>query len=194
MKIAFINGSPRKKRGISAKLLRFLEEKLPGCEIVTGWAPSCDAYVFAFPLYVDGVPSSLLRELVAHEREMPAGARVYAIVNNGFYEGTQNANAIAILRNWSLRADLAWGQGIGAGGGPTMENLKFPMGRGPLTTLGRAMDTLAEHILAGGGGEDIYTKPDVPRWIYKLAGEAGMRKAGKQHGLRPKDMGQGVRT
>ena len=116
MRVAFINGSPRKSNSISLKLLRALEERLPGCEISRGWDTPGEAIVIAFPLYVDSLPSNLLRELEAHETGLPPGTPVYALANNGFYEGEQNAIAIAILRNWSLRAGLAWGQGAGLGG------------------------------------------------------------------------------
>jgi len=186
MKVAFINGSPRRGSGVSARLLRALEERLPGCEVSCGWGEACGAYVFAFPLYVDGIPSNLLRELVAHERGLPPGARIYAIVNNGFYEGEQNAPALAILRNWSRRAGLAWGQGIGVGAGPMLDSV--PPDRGPMKALGRALDTLAANILAGAGGEDIYTRPGFPRALYKLGGTASFRAEAKKNGLSKRDV------
>ena len=193
MKVAFINGSPRKGSGISARLLKCLEEKLPGCEIFHGWEESCDAYVFAFPLYVDGIPSNLLRELVAHEQDMPPGARVYAMINNGFYEGEQNTQAIAMLRHWCERAGLAWGQGVGVGAGeilkraPIMAMAKF-LARGSLKKYGQAMDTLAGHILAGDGGEDTCTKPGIPRWTYIFGGNISFRLAGRKNGLTKREM------
>ena len=186
MRIAFINGSPRGNSGISAKLLRALEERLPGCEVSHGWGEACDAYVFAFPLYVDGVPSNLLRELVEHEQGLPPGARTYAVVNNGFYEGEQNALALAILRNWSHRAGLAWGQGIGAGAGPMLDSV--PPDRRPMKALGCALDTLAANILAGAGGEDIYSRPGFPRALYKLGGTISFRAETKKNGLSKRDV------
>ena len=188
MKIAFINGSPRKNSGISAKLLHALEERLPGCEIVRGWGEPCDVYLFAFPLYVDGIPSNLLRELAEHETGLPPGARVYALVNNGFYEGGQNATAIAMLRNWSARAGLSWKQGAGIGGGPILESMSLPLGRGPLKNLGMALDTLAANILSGQSGESVYTRPGLPRWGYMLGGDVSFRAAAKKNGLSRRDI------
>lgn len=183
MKAACINGSPRKNRSVSLKLLQALKERLPGCEVVHGWDKSCDVLIIAFPLYVDGIPSNLLRELVAHEQDMPMGGRVYAVANNGFYEGEQNATAIAMLRHWSERAGLAWGMGVGVGAGSMLESGPVPVGRGPLKSLGRALDALAAHILAGESGEDIYTRPDMPRLLYRLGGELSFRAQAKKHGL-----------
>jgi len=195
-RVAFINGSPRGDSGVSTKLLKLLEAKLPGIEIVHGWraGTACDAFVFAFPLYVDGIPSNLLRELAAHENDMPPGARVYALVNNGFYEGTQNATAIAILRNWSARAGLAWGQGLGVGAGEILQQASLMamapfVARGSMKRFDRAMDTLAGHILAGDGGEDLYHTPDMPpRWGYMLGGDLSFRLAGKKNGLSKREM------
>ena len=200
MKVAFINGSPRKSNGITAELLAHLETKLPGCEITHGWeglseAPfACEggarraggAIVIAFPLYVDAIPSNLLRELAAHETGLPPGTPVYALVNNGFYEGEQNANAVAMLRHWSKRAGLAWGQGIGVGAGGIL-NSQQP-GRGPLKSLGKALDVLARNILAGESGSDIYTRPDFPRALYKLGAEISFRAAIRKNGLSRRDV------
>lgn len=197
MTVAIINGSPRKEQGISAALIKTITEKLPGCEIRRGWASCaagepCEAYLFVFPLYVDGIPSNLLRELVAHEGGMPPGARVYAVLNNGFYEGAQNAPAIAMLRSWCVRAGLAWGQAVGIGAGELLKReAVMALGkalRGPMKEFCRALDTLAGNILAGGGGADIYPNGGMPRWIYILGGNISMRQAGKQNGLTKREM------
>jgi hypothetical protein len=196
--VAFINGSPRKTGGNTAKLLRLLEQRLPGCEISHGWdslAPlreggaPCGAIVIAFPLYVDGIPSGLLRELAAHERDMPPGARVYVLVNNGFYEGEQNAVAVSMLRHWCARAGLAWGQGAGVAGeilAHVSLSVAGVIGLGAKCC--RALDTLAGHILAGAGGEDRYAGPNFPRPLYMLCGNITFRLAGKKNGLSGKDM------
>jgi len=193
-KVALINGSPRGERGVSAFLLNSLTEKLPGCEITRGWGEPCDAYVFAFPLYVDGIPSNLLRELAEHEQGLPQGTPVYAIVNNGFYEGAQNAVAIETLRNWCERAGLAWGQGIGVGAGGLVENLSVPLGKGPLKNVGRAMDALAKNITEGGASEDIFTTPNLPRWVYKIAGEVSFIQRARKNKLKRKDLNRQLDT
>jgi len=193
VKVAFINGSPRKNNGITARLLRVMEERLPGCEIVRGWEEPCDALLIAFPLYVDGIPSNMLRELIAHERGLPPGTRVYVLVNNGFYEGEQNAVAISMLRNWCVRAGLAWGQGVGIGAGEILKRepvmkMASVMARGSLKRYRAALDALAGHILAKEGGETLYTRPGMPRALYMFGGDISFRVSAKKNGLTKRDM------
>ena len=203
MKVAFINGSPRKDAGITARLLRVMEERLQGCEIVRGWdslapfacegggaaAPGgADAILIAFPLYVDGIPSNLLRELIEHEQGLPPGTRVYALVNNGFYEGEQNATAISMIRNWCARAKLAWGQGVGVGAGEILKReaimaMAAVVARGSLKRYNGALDALAANILAGKGGGDVCTRPGLSRAMYIRGGNISMRAAAKANGL-----------
>ncbi|MCL2298698.1 MAG: hypothetical protein FWC27_00950 [Firmicutes bacterium] len=193
MRVAFVNGSPRKEQGITARLLRVMEERLPGCEITRGWEEPCDALLIAFPLYVDGIPSNLLRELIAHEHSLKPGTRVYALVNNGFYEGEQNAGAISMLRNWCERAGLVWGQGIGVGAGEILKRepimaMATVVARGPLKKYNAALNSLAGHILAGEGGEDIYTNPGMPRAMYIFGGNISFRAAAKKNGLSKREI------
>ena len=133
MKIAVINGSPKKSDSASATLLKDLKTCFPK-EIsfidydlrVSTISPEIieefnqfDALVFAFPLYVDGIPSHLLSclcEIETYGIENKA-IHVYAIANCGFYEGKQNRNALHIMQNWCEKVGLIWGQGIGVGGG-----------------------------------------------------------------------------
>jgi len=199
MKITFINGSPRKQGGITARLLRVMEERLPGCEISHGWeaaSEGADAILIAFPLYVDGIPSSLLRELIEHEQRIPPGARVYTLVNNGFYEGEQNATAIAMLRNWCERAGLTWGQGLGVGAGEILKResimaMASVVARRSMKNYNQGLDTLAGNILAraapiafgAAGGEDIYTRPGMPRSLYIFGGNISFYASAKQKGL-----------
>jgi len=216
VKIAFINGSPRKEAGISARLLRAMEERLPGCEIVRGWespAPLREGgasaevggvssapavLLIAFPLYVDGVPSNLLRELIARERALPPGTRVYVLVNNGFYEGTQNAVAVSMLRNWCERAGLVWGQGVGVGAGEILKrealmSMANIFARRAVRKYNEALDTLAANILAEKGGEDIFTNPGIPRALYMRGGDLSFRANAKEHGLKRRDIRQKMR-
>ena len=191
MKIAFINGSPRPGETVSGYLLNALEKRLPNCEITHGWEEPCNIYVISFPLYVDGIPSQFLRELIAREQAMPPGARVYAIANNGFYEGAQNAAALSMLRNWTVRAGLVWGQGLGIGAGTSIP-LGEAMGRGSasMKMLGRALDTLAANILSGAACADLFTHPKFPRAIYMRAGDISFRLQGKKNGLTRREMQQ----
>jgi multimeric flavodoxin WrbA len=145
MKIALINGSPKHEGSASGIILEALRCRLSGdCEFAAGHAAKdgvagvretvagCGAIVFAFPLYVDGIPSHLLRVLDSIQGEVAVlapKAVVYAIANNGFYEGRQNALALEMMRHFCDASGLAWGQGMGAGGGGMMDSAPIGGGR-----------------------------------------------------------------
>jgi len=131
MKIALINGSPKIKDSASDCILQelkvflskqnntiieyhFRKPQLSIKEMEN--LVECDDLVFAFPLYVDGIPSHLLNCLTKLENYFQAvnekEIKVYSLVNCGFYEGHQNTLAIEIMENWCIKAGLQWGQGL----------------------------------------------------------------------------------
>ena len=132
MKTVLINCSPRKRFCASAYFL-FLQSLFVGGEKVKEKLRSpadharileqlrdARAVVFGLPLYVDGVPSHVLRFLEEMEvfcRENGLKFRVYCVANNGFIEGKQNEPLMQVFENFCVRAGLAWGGGVGIGGG-----------------------------------------------------------------------------
>jgi multimeric flavodoxin WrbA len=203
LRIALINGSPKAKDSASECLLEdlrmllkdsviseysFRSPELKNPDEVIGH----DVLVFAFPLYVDGVPSHLLyclevlkEQLKGHKTEI----KVYAICNAGFYEGHQNQYALQILRNWCIKSGVTWGQGIGIGGGGMVLSLKnVPHGKGPKKKVSLALDNLASNIMQKSSADNIYVKPGIPRFLYKLAAEMGWRQTIKANGLKTKDL------
>lgn len=208
MKIAFINGSPKSGESASASLLEDLKTLLSHGEVVSSdfhlGKPAIspeemeqlgdhDILVFAFPLYYDGIPSHLLRCLSQLEKyfssQKEKDIRVYALVNNGFYEGHQNALAIGMMKNWCVRAGLKWGQGLGCGAGGMILAVKnVPFRSRPKKKIGEALEELSGNIANKASGESIFVTMDIPRILYKLAGEMGWRQSIKANGLKKKDL------
>lgn len=132
MKTVLINCSPKKRFCASAYFL-FLQRIFLGGEKVNEKLRTpadharileqlrdAQAVVFGLPLYVDGVPSHVLRFLEKMEifcRENGLKLRVYCIANNGFIEGKQNEPLMQVFENFCARAGLDWGGGVGIGGG-----------------------------------------------------------------------------
>lgn len=132
MKTVFINCSPKKRFCASAYFL-FLQKLFVSGEKVTeklrtkadherilGQIKDAQAVVFGLPLYVDGVPSHVLRFLKEMEgfcKENGLSLSVYAVANNGFIEGKQNEPLMQALEHFCARAGLSWGGGVGIGGG-----------------------------------------------------------------------------
>lgn len=205
MNIALINASPKKSESASKSLLYDLKSLLFDEHTIKGFSfhtPNvteaeikdlCNysVWVFAFPLYVDGIPSHLLSCLYKIEQFgiVCKGIRVYAIVNCGFFEGKQNCNALAILKNWCSKIGLIWGMGIGFGGGGSLAYMKsVPLGSGPKGTLGKAYKELTNAILSQSSKEDIYTSIGFPRFLYKVAAEMGWKQMIIANGGKKKDL------
>ena len=132
MKTVFINCSPKKRFCASAYFLALqrlftggdkVREKLrtPADHArILAQIKDAQAVVFGLPLYVDGIPSHVLRfmeEMEAFCRQNDLHFSLYCIANNGFIEGRQNEPLMQILEHFCTRAGLNWGGGVGIGGG-----------------------------------------------------------------------------
>jgi len=205
MKVAFINGSPKTKKSSSEKLIMALIGRLKGvseyavCDVtkqqpeeVLAAIKDADALVFVFPLYVDALPSRLVKFLEDAQLEIAAaspGAKAYAVVNNGFYEARQNRIAIEIMKNFCRRAGLPWGRGMGVGAGAIIAGVEI--GRGPLKNLARALDVLTGNIINLETAEDCFVEPNYARFFYNYGGNVGWKRAAQKRGLNTRELHQG---
>lgn len=205
--IALINGSPKAKNSSSGYLLQALKPLLPQENVLTMYhfsKPLLDLdemeslvehkiWVFAFPLYGDGIPSHLLQNLIQLQTFISPLKKkkitVYALVNCGFYEGQQTKVSLEIMKNWCARSGLTWGQGVGIGAGGLLPMLgSVPLGQGPFKNLGNALTKFKDNLETGASKQNIYLQPNMPRFVYKFAGEMGWRKSIKANGLKPRDL------
>lgn len=209
MEILTLCGSPRFGRGAkecsSLYLIQQLKTRLgQGARLQTEPAnpprdlealaralTGAQALVLAFPLYADSIPAGLLQTLSELERRLTGGSEldkipVYSIVNCGFFEAAHNQPAIDMIEIWRKKCGFQPGRSLAVGGGEMIR--QAPMGRGPLTTLSKSLDALAQNILAGKGGETLWAQPDFPRIFYQLAGNLGFRQQARKNGLRGRDI------
>lgn len=181
MNITIINGSPKLKKSNSELLIHYLEKKLQGHNVniynisrkkqyeAALNVEACEALVLVFPLYDDGIPSTLLNFLITLEEQgVSEKLRIYACINNGFYEGRQNGIAVEQLKIWCEKTGAQWGQAIGGGAG---EMLRFmhvlPFGVIVNWNLRRGIQELSENILSLSSGADFYFSPLFPRFLWK---------------------------
>ena len=206
MKIGLINGSPKAIGSTSEVLLDELKALIPpdydlisigihhtmlGVNQLEDIA-SCDVLVFALPMYMGGIPSHLLHCLIQLEKsltESPHDMTVYTIVNNGHYEGSQNETTIAMMKNWTHRAHLKWGQGIGIGSGVMIALSKdVPLGHGSKKNLAQPYSVFVNNLLDRESGDNLYINPTYPRFALIQGANHDWTKQGKAHGLRKKDL------
>ena len=132
MKTVCINCSP-KKRFCASSYFLFLQRLFIGGKKITEKLRTpadharileqlrdAQAVVFGLPLYVDGIPSHVLRfmeEMETFCKDNELHLCVYCIANNGFIEGRQNEPLMQSFEHFCTRAGLFWGGGVGIGGG-----------------------------------------------------------------------------
>lgn len=192
MKIALINASPKATHSSSRTLIRNTIGSFPNkteLELIEmhGNAVSeetlkklclCDAWVVYFPLYVDALPSHLLRCLMQLEKaEGITGIKLYGVCNCGFYEGEQTDCALSILENFAARAGLVFcgGLGVGAGGMLSMAQGFEDKKRMKLSIIHK----LGKLAKAAANGETVgisYTTTNIPSVFYKIGAEYLWRK------------------
>jgi len=202
-RIALINASPKLKNSASGCVLEVLKKyienddiaeynlRLPQTQDIEAICER-EILVFAFPIYVDAIPSHLiscLYQLQQNLKNKDAETVVYAISNCGFYEGKQNSIALDILENWCIKSNVRWGQGVGIGGGGMMSMLNGTSGeKGPMKNIVTALKELANHIQEEESAENLYVSPQFPRILYKMAAEMGWRLQIRANGLKRKDL------
>ena len=176
-----------------------------------------DAIVLSFPLYFDAIPSNLLLFMQEAERiiestpqsasaEIDVDGEMYVhktvlhvIVNNGFYEASQNKTAIEMAHIWGNKCGFKRGSDIAVGAGGMVQ--MAPMGKGPMHNLGAAMKELAGDIRSFGSkktgsrdnSEVILVEPNFPRFLYIQCAHMGWHQMAKKNGLRAKDI-EGIIT
>ena len=201
MNISAINGSPKTKKNASGSIIRQMEKLLGvnvethhAAQLVSGETPgetiinilSSDALLIAFPLYVDSLPAPLIELLSRLENAVRGGAakpRIYAIVNNGFFEASQNTLALEMIEHFARRTGMPWGYGIAIGGGGMLVGLGEDWSKGPSSGIYRAMREMAGAIREKRSGPNVFVTPKMPRFIYRIAGDLGMRRFAKKKGV-----------
>lgn len=204
MKIIIINGSPKTLKSNSEILGNYLFPLLKENNIKKYYSIyfqlndktkneiyDSDVLIFIFPLYVDGIPSNLLKLLVKFEKEnvVRPKTKIYCIVNNGFYEGKQNFLALLHMKNWCKKVNAKWGQGIGIGSGELLPYLKkFKLGQGPLKNLEKILNRLSRNILTLNSDKNIYINPNWPKSLYFIQGSISWILEARKNNLKIREL------
>ena len=147
--------------------------------------------VLAFPVYVDTLPAPVtaaLEKIAAHRKGNPSQIRFAAISNCGFPEAHHNQTALAVCSEFARQNGFAWQGSLAFGGGEGLVH-GIPLNEmdGRATPLKQALDLAAEALSDGlpipQTAQNLFSKPVIPNWIYKLFGNHGWRQQAKQYGM-----------
>ena len=204
MKITIINGSPKTVKSNSEILGNYLFPLLKENNIKKYYSIyfqlndktkneiyNSDVLIFIFPLYVDGIPSNLLKLLVKFEKEnvVRPETKIYCIVNNGFYEGKQNFLALLHMKNWCKKVNAKWGQGIGIGSGELLPYLKkFKLGQGPLKNLEKILNRFSRNILTLNSDKNFYINPNWLKSLYFIQGSISWILKARKNNLKIREL------
>lgn len=215
MTVTAINGSPKGAVSNSLEVISILKSMLPQDTVwhtvssikesrgearnspVDPALTATDVLFIAFPLYVDGLPASLMEYLERYASACSAlprtgkKQRVFAVANCGFYEGEQNRTVLEIVEHFCASAGLDWCGGAGIGTGEMILGIKnVSPEAGIRKPVFRAIALVASAMAAADGrlAEPVFAQHGFPWLMYKLAGEAGWRSRIRKSGLARKDI------
>jgi hypothetical protein len=204
-KIVLLNGSMRNKSGNSAKLAKQLAARLEKeVEFVDlkNWMKDMSglvrkledapAIVLCIPLYVDGLPSQVIRLMEKFEQEYKGGKKkIYVLANMGLYESSQLVNLFSAATQWSRKMGFDYCGGLGVSAGELIGGLMemMPFGKGPIRKSSEGMDLLARAINSESKTYDIYAEPKgFPKWLFIQIANTNWNRTAKQNGLDPKEL------
>ncbi|MCX6059504.1 MAG: NAD(P)H-dependent oxidoreductase [Chloroflexi bacterium] len=205
---ALLVGSPRTKNSTSASLGGYLMEQLNAHDIETETIQiytsfnsadqtrltlekldQADLIVLAFPLYVDSLPAPViaaLEKIAAHRASVKVSQSFAAIANCGFPESKHNDTALAICEQFAKEAGMIWLDSLSLGGGEGLVH-GVPLNDmdGRALPLKKSLELAAASLALGKPipqqARDIFAKPFIPNWMYKLFGGIGWKQQAKHY-------------
>lgn len=183
-RILLLNGSPKYKDSASEKYLNmvydylddnyYVEEinMLKVTKTTKKIVENSDILIISTPLYVDSLPSHVLRFLIEISSLNLKNKLVYVISNCGFHEGINNIVLMDIVKNYCLRNEMQFMGGLGIGGGPVAYNK-----HGYTRNIHKEIKELSNKINYRLPYKNFYTHLSIPKTIYKwVANIAWYRK------------------
>ena len=200
-----LKASMRSENGNSAVLARELAEGLQGeyefldlkkyrnsMEDLMNALEDASAVVLCAPLYVDGLPSQLIRLMELFEAEYQGRSkRIYVLANMGLYESSQMVNLFEAVRQWCVKMGFEYCGGLGVSAGELIGVLMqiLPFKGWPTSRIAKGMSCLQEAVNNGNKIEDLYTEPyGFPRWLYLEIANRNWNNLAKKNGLKPEDL------
>jgi multimeric flavodoxin WrbA len=210
MHVCFINGSPKTGESTSHYFIESIQKMLadmpcveikaidhlqnPNTQEAFSAIVKADVVVFVFPLYIDSIPSSLLEFLYVLESYINSSdllnikmPRCYAVVNEGFYGGTQNINALNNIQYFCRSVGFHWRFGVGIGAGEYLRSTKdIPLNHKSKIKVYDQFKKIADDILIPSVSiqTDNFADPQMTKRFFMLMGAISWQLKAKKNGLR----------
>ena len=151
---------------------------------------NAETLIITTPLYVDGLPSQLIRIL---EKLQKAGRQshknIYVIANMGLYESRQLENLLAAIRKWCEVMGYRYKGAAAIGAGELLRVLVPKVSFGPVKPALSALKQLAKAVNDEQIIEDIYADPyPLPRSLYIACANLSWDSSARKAGMKPADL------
>lgn len=153
---------------------------------------NAEKIVLGTPLYVDGIPSQLLR--IMKQMEQNPGTEnkiIYAVTNMGFYESVQQKHLVAMIKRWCKKCGYKYGGAVAIGGGEMIGMMiNSPSAeKNPAKNAALALKKLGEAVSSSSTIENVYANAAMfPRFMYMSVANLSWPRSGKLNGLKKKDL------
>lgn len=192
-KIMIINGSPRAPRSNSKKYAELFAKYCPMsseyfqisaknhlqlCEQIEGFTE----ILLVFPLYVDGIPVTLMNFLKTLEANPPkTRPKVSVLINCGFIEPEQNNVAVKIIQYFCKEQGYPFASALRIGSGEAILNT-------PLKFFAiRKIKQLAVSV-AKGKNRDLKATMPLTKKAFIKASTSYWENYGRRNGITPEQM------
>ena len=190
-RILILNGSPRAPKANSKRYAGLFMDCCTAdyCDITkTDHRELCARIkeytdlVFAFPLYADGLPVTLLDFLKALEANPPARKPVVSVlINCGFLEYAQNHTAVEMMALFCKQNGWPFGSVLEIGGGEAILDTPFRF------LAAGSIKKFAKSVKAGRYARFHTTMP-LPKALFLKVSAAYWTEYGKKHNISKEQM------
>ena len=192
-KIMLLNGSPRAPRSNSKRYAELFASLCPmdsdyfalGSDNHSLLIENLSQYsdlVLVFPLYVDGLPTSLLQFLKTLEAHPPQNKPVVSVlINCGFLEYEQNDVAVRMVQLFCRQNGYEFGSVLRIGSGEAI--LDTPFKRFVTNSMRKFARSIADWQY-----DEFQTKMPLPKLLFVKASAQYWDRYGQKNGLSRQDM------
>ncbi len=203
--VLLINGSPKNKNSTSLMLGQYILRKLSKKNFKTDTIhllsmlnnnldeifekiSESDLLILSFPLYVDSLPSHVMKFFEVMSKNNLKHQKIMAIGNCGFPESFHIKTALKICKNFAEKKNLHWIGGLAIGAGPmfngrSIEEMGF-LTRKLIQGFNMVVLSIIRNEEIKDDAKILVSRKVIPTWAYKLIGNKSFKKVAKMNNIK----------